>query len=1368
MKRSASAFAVLLLTVAMGLVSVSAALPSGYTEVGWVQATGSQWVLSGYTPACTDRIEMKVRFLPAQYKNWTLFCARGTSATTATFTCYWLNYYLYFNRNTDASTVSTISLGSSFYDRVVVADGNTLTCSIDGVECQTMAGGSFDVGSELLFFASHTAGTNLNASTTVSNKGEFKFYYARIYNSSGTLVREYVPVRDDSAADGAVAQYGLYETTTSTFHPNIGTTAFYAPTIVRVTPDAAGGGNGKSWTVDGGGNGPMTLAEAYNAATNDTGDGVSILLKTGHYDLTEELAFSRGITMRGGYAGTDDVSFTSTDSVSVLDGQDTLSTLVKINHAPLYIETFERLEFTRAYSRAIGKGTTAYYGRGGLILNACRFTANGTRWATSYPKEGGRALYVDGSSAAWPHFVSISNCVFGGNAASVVNGYNCAGIGAVYLENVNRAMITDSTFVTNGVCWYYPVGPGSISTSGGGAAILSSATPTAITRCTFIGNRAVSTTGAASSSIVELINTSYSDWCCGVTNCLFIANESVAVSSKDRYQTPLAGALLIRNSASALTSSVDNCTFAYNLFDLTGGSAGLCIYAGSVKVRNSIFYGNRIAESGTYGCDLKLNESSSRADVDYTLFGSTSESNVYNVVGAQLNMGPNVQTGDPVFYSSLADFQSLVMTTNTPAAPTVNLSAFIPDDATLAKVLAMDAHIDSAISQAVDGGDPASDYAAEPDPNGGRVNLGAYGNTSEAHVTEAAQPSVDGDVSITFPYGTTQPKVSFVLGGDEGVEYNATVTISCSTNGTDFVVTKRLYGYNNGDSIDVVLPVAFVSGDSLFVRVVVSAPGVADVVPSIEPVVMQGSTPASFGKGGGAGIVHVRPGATGLGDGSNWFDAIPDICALPDFVVSGVDEIWIAGSNVCTRTKKDIVPTAALAIRGGFVGVENGAAERVDGTVSVIDGMDAMQPLTIINDAAVPVMIERLRISHAATSGLIKTGSGDLTLESCDFALNGLAMTGSCAGTGARITGGTNTLVCVTNCTFEGNLLGYGQWNYNGCCGSGLYIKTAKRVMIDDTLFVSNGIPLDAALADYRWSSWGVWGAAFYANSAPVTIRSCAFRANRGCALSYSTSPHAGIVALEGDCGGSAFTNCLWMGNQLPNIAANGCQPAGPTRHNGMVFLRLKEQAQTVDFANCTFALNFADTVDSPVGLNVVTGSVGVVNSVFYGNLAGERIAVGRDIAVSTGATARVAYTLFEGTNETFVTGAEPGAITWGGHILASNPLLVTPVSELSSRLLVYPFARSGVVYTNVYVDLAQAAIAVGFNAHLRGKQGYRDEATGGVVCFSEESPAIDAGDPASSFKNEAKPNGGRVNLGFYGNTSWATMSGGGSLLLLK
>ena len=42
-------------------------------------------------------------------------------------------------------------------------------------------------------------------------------------------------------------------------------------------------------------------------------------------------------------------------------------------------------------------------------------------------------------------------------------------------------------------------------------------------------------------------------------------------------------------------------------------------------------------------------------------------------------------------------------------------------------------------SPAIDAGDPASDYANEPDPNGCRVNMGAYGNTEEATSAPGAQ-----------------------------------------------------------------------------------------------------------------------------------------------------------------------------------------------------------------------------------------------------------------------------------------------------------------------------------------------------------------------------------------------------------------------------------------------------------------------------------------------------------------------------------------------------------------------------------------------------------------------------------------------------
>ena len=46
-------------------------------------------------------------------------------------------------------------------------------------------------------------------------------------------------------------------------------------------------------------------------------------------------------------------------------------------------------------------------------------------------------------------------------------------------------------------------------------------------------------------------------------------------------------------------------------------------------------------------------------------------------------------------------------------------------------------------------------------------------------------------------------------------------------------------------------------------------------------------------------------------------------------------------------------------------------------------------------------------------------------------------------------------------------------------------------------------------------------------------------------------------------------------------------------------------------------------------------------------------------------------------------------------------------------------------------------------------------------------SPAIDRGDPAVKC-TEPKPNGHRVNMGFYGNTPWATMSPGGTALLVR
>src|SRR5207245_1413186 len=46
----------------------------------------------------------------------------------------------------------------------------------------------------------------------------------------------------------------------------------------------------------------------------------------------------------------------------------------------------------------------------------------------------------------------------------------------------------------------------------------------------------------------------------------------------------------------------------------------------------------------------------------------------------------------------------------------------------------------TALQPTTDRGDPADDFSAEPTPNGGRVNMGAFGNTTGAELSASATP----------------------------------------------------------------------------------------------------------------------------------------------------------------------------------------------------------------------------------------------------------------------------------------------------------------------------------------------------------------------------------------------------------------------------------------------------------------------------------------------------------------------------------------------------------------------------------------------------------------------------------------------------
>jgi hypothetical protein len=89
----------------------------------------------------------------------------------------------------------------------------------------------------------------------------------------------------------------------------------------------------------------------------------------------------------------------------------------------------------------------------------------------------------------------------------------------------------------------------------------------------------------------------------------------------------------------------------------------------------------------------------------------------------------------------------------------------------------------------------------------------------------------------------------------------------------------------------------------------------------------------------------------------------------------------------------------------------------------------------------------------------------------------------------------------------------------------------------------------------------------------------------------------------------------------------------------------------------------------------------------------------------------------------------------------------------LAKLTVTYTLTQQGFTGTgNISSDPLFANASNG-DFHVRSINGRFNPSTGQFVKDSSNSPAIDAGNPSSPYANELNPNGGRVNLGCYGNT---------------
>jgi len=158
-------------------------------------------------------------------------------------------------------------------------------------------------------------------------------------------------------------------------------------------------------------------------------------------------------------------------------------------------------------------------------------------------------------------------------------------------------------------------------------------------------------------------------------------------------------------------AEITNCTFSMNSAS-SGGGAVSCQTNASVIVKNCILWGN-YAPSGTEIC---VDTGSASLNVLYTNVQGGQEG-AQAWAGSELIWGEGNIDADPHF-ADLRNHDYYLKSQAGRWGP--NSESWVVDDVT---------------SPCIDAGDPNSAVGDEPEPNGGIINMGAYGGTDEASMS---------------------------------------------------------------------------------------------------------------------------------------------------------------------------------------------------------------------------------------------------------------------------------------------------------------------------------------------------------------------------------------------------------------------------------------------------------------------------------------------------------------------------------------------------------------------------------------------------------------------------------------------------------
>jgi hypothetical protein len=529
--------------------------------------------------------------------------------------------------------------------------------------------------------------------------------------------------------------------------------------IIYVDDDTTGANDGSSWE-----NAYIYLQDAM-ADANSAEKPVEIRVAQGIYkpdqgayqtpgDREATFRLINGVTLIGGYAGlggpdpnTRDVELYETILSGDLNGNDVQVDIVEV--ADLEDLESESTRMENSYHVITGSGTDDSAGLDGFTITAgYAYGPEGPGDDHDKFRSGGGMYNISGNPI-------VANCIFTMNAVYKSGGgifnYDCSLTltGCKFTGNLatwgggmdnddSRLILTNCTFGEN------------LAERGGGISNSDYLPSTLkLTDCAFIRNLADFCGGGMDGGIATL------------TNCAFIENEAFQGGGLSFGLLNLTNCSFIANKARGwgggmwpVSYNMSNCTLSGNSAGITGGA--IFMFYSELNLTNCTLTGNSAPKGNALASDEFHGGLSNVELTNCIVWGSSNE--IWNDVGSNIaisysdikggqddiydpydrvvwgqgNIDADPLFADPGYWVNVNDPNIIVEPNDPNNELWVDGDYHLKSEAGRWNPVGENWVTDDVTSPCIDAGDPNSPLKDEPEPNGGIINMGAYGSTPGA------------------------------------------------------------------------------------------------------------------------------------------------------------------------------------------------------------------------------------------------------------------------------------------------------------------------------------------------------------------------------------------------------------------------------------------------------------------------------------------------------------------------------------------------------------------------------------------------------------------------------------------------------------